>query len=349
MNKHKIIYISPFTSSSFVQNDLEFLSKYYKVVPITHTWHKNYLIPLNLILQFLSILNKIGNTKAIIISSGGYWSFMPALLGKILKKRVFIVLNGADCVSIPEISYGSLRKSFLRLVCKFSYQLAYKLLPVSESLVYTKNTYYRRGEIMRQGYKYHLKKVNTPFEVISNGFDINQWFYDKQFEKKPRTFLTALSKSQFKLKGADLIIKISDQFPNCTFFIAGIKRSDIDFNTSPNVKFLGCLTALELRKYYSLSAFYLQLSISEGFGCALCEAMLCECIPIGSNVNAIPDIIGDSGFILKYRSADILKQLITSIFKEENISGLGKKARQRVINNYSLKEREESFTRLIEG
>ena len=59
------------------------------------------------------------------------------------------------------------------------------------------------------------------------------------------------------------------------------------------------ITQRELINYFSMSRFYLQLSFSEGFGNALCEAMLCECVPIGSNVGAIPFIINDTGFILK--------------------------------------------------
>ena len=68
-----------------------------------------------------------------------------------------------------------------------------------------------------------------------------------------------------------------------------------------NVKFLGKLTPDELKKYYNKTQFYLQLSNFEGFGVAICEAMLCKCVPIVSDVNFLPEIIGDSGFVLRKR------------------------------------------------
>jgi len=38
----------------------------------------------------------------------------------------------------------------------------------------------------------------------------------------------------------------------------------------------------------------------EGLRNALCEAMLCECIPVGTERNGIPIAIGDAGFYVPY-------------------------------------------------
>ena len=73
---------------------------------------------------------------------------------------------------------------------------------------------------------------------------------------------------------------------------------------------LGRLNPKQLREYYSKSRFYLQLSNTEGFGVSLCEAMLCECIPIVSSVNMLPEIVGDTGFILETRDSSMLSGLI---------------------------------------
>ena len=71
--------------------------------------------------------------------------------------------------------------------------------------------------------------------------------------------------------------------------------------------------------------------------------MLCGCIPIGSDVAAIPEIIGDTGFVLKHKDNGDLLQLI-----EEATTCDKKKyaqlARTRIVKNYPL----ESRNKLIE-
>jgi hypothetical protein len=101
-------------------------------------------------------------------------------------------------------------------------------------------------------------------------------------------------------------------------FYEKCKSYVIKNNLNNNVFFLGKLTPENLRHYYLSSQYYLQLSVYEGFGVSLCEAMLCECIPIGSSVNIIPEIIGDSGFILEKESIDELVFLVKTVMKIEN-------------------------------
>ena len=101
----------------------------------------------------------------------------------------------------------------------------------------------------------------------------------------------------------------------------------------------------ELIDIFSSCEFYLQLSMAEGFPNSLCEAMLCECIPIGSNVFSIPEIIGDSGFVLKNRSGDELKQILQQALNADK-DVLKKKARLRITENYTLESRKAKLLSL---
>jgi len=161
--------------------------------------------------------------------------------------------------------------------------------------------------------------------------------------------LAVFSTSQYVLKGGDLILQLARKFPECKFYIAGTDKSAFLKTDIRNLIFLGKLSAIELRNYYNKCTFYFQLSIFEGFGCALSEAMLCGCIPIGSSVNIIPEIIGNSGFILGKKDITGLENIIRKVLMIENKNTLRKMARERIKNNYNIKKREQELVSLIEG
>ena len=93
----------------------------------------------------------------------------------------------------------------------------------------------------------------------------------------------------------------------------GTNRFYSQDNLPENIIFLGRLSPYDLNNYYNKTKFYLQLSNFEGFE-EFVRNMLCECIPIVSNVNFLPEIIGNSGFILNKRNKTMLVDLIHKLF-----------------------------------
>ncbi len=225
--------------------------------------------------------------------------------------------------------------------------MASKLLPVSSSLIKTKNTYYSDDKFSFQGYKHFFPKINTENKVVPNGCDSNFWMRDTNEKKEENTFIAVLSNEQFFLKGGDVIINIAKLFPKQKFYIAGCNTPKIE--KTDNVHFLGKVSPEKLRELYSKCQFHFQLSVFEGFGCALAEAMLCECIPIGSSVNIIPEIIGDTGFILEKRDVVALKKTVKKALAIEDKKALEQKARARIIDKYPMDKRERELFSLTDG
>ena len=335
MPKKKLLFIYP-NLYTFIQTEIDLLSDDYDIISITQKWSNKILLPFNLLIQFFFLLYNLPRVKVVLISFAGYSSFLPCLLANLLNKKVLIVAHGTDCVSFPEINYGNLRNPLLSFFTRISYQCASKILPVSESLVYTENNYFS-AKTLKFGYTHHLSNITTPFKVIPNAINSNFWNKDHLILRDKRSFLTVLGKGQALIKGLDLIIEIANKFPYCKFYIAGIDQIN-DLKTGNNIFFKGRLSADELRVLYSQSQFYLQLSNSEGFGVALCEAMLCQCIPIVSNVNVLPKIVGDSGFILEKRDSIMLIDLINNALKSD-YSKLELIARNRIKNNFTIEHR----------
>jgi glycosyltransferase involved in cell wall biosynthesis len=343
MSKKNLIFIYP-KLYTFIQTEIKLLSDEFNLISINQNWERKILLPFNLIRQVIFLVINIRKVDTILISFGGYWSFFPALFSNLLGKKVAIVMHGTDCVSFPEIEYGNLRNPILSYVTKKSLHWASIILPVSESLVYTENNYYS-SKTLKFGYNYHLSNIKTPYKVIHNGLNILDWVRDNEIIRNKTSFVTVLGEGKIKIKGVDLIIEVASRFPNSIFYLAGIENVK-GYDMPKNIICKGRLTPEELKVLFNQSQFYLQLSNTEGFGVALCEAMLCECIPLVSDVNFLPNIIGDSGFVLNKRNSDMLVDLI-NVALNSDIIHLEQKARKRIKDNFSVNKRKKMLLSVL--
>jgi len=350
--KQYIIYIYP-SYSSFIKKDIDFLSKKFTLKSPKHNWLNSKLAPIRFVQQFFFLIKNIHSCKVIYVMFGGYWSLLPTIFAKVFNKPVYIILGGTDCVSFPSLKYGSLRKPILAYFIKWSYKLCDKLLPVSESLVFCENNYYHKSKYKHQGYKFFFPDISTPYKVIYNGFDIN-YFNDNKHEKISNSFICIAvinDMLRFKLKGIDIILKLANIYQDCSFTIIGISKNVIQqLSFIPeNVNIYPFLCQDDFKKYLLKSEFIMQLSISEGFPNSLCEAMLCRCIPIGSSVGAIPNIIKDSGYIIESSKIKYIETKFNDIISSNKTDrqDLAEKARNRIINNFSISKRQNAFYELI--
>jgi glycosyltransferase involved in cell wall biosynthesis len=152
--------------------------------------------------------------------------------------------------------------------------------------------------------------LKTPIHVIPNGFDTEFW-KDLGMERVKHSFISVAthtsSPARARVKGYDLIEQLASNNLDWIFTLVG----DANYEAlSPNIRVLGKESPSSLVQLYNTHEYYLQLSSSEGFPNALGEAMACGCVPIGSAVGAIPEIIGDTGLLLKRKALGALQQLI---------------------------------------
>src|SRR5439155_19006252 len=73
-----------------------------------------------------------------------------------------------------------------------------------------------------------------------------------------------------------------------------------------NVTFTGWLEEREMVERLRNASVYVQASLHEGFGSALAQAMLCECVPVVTRAGALPEVVGPAGMYIPTNSpADI--------------------------------------------
>lgn len=344
--KAKLLYFHA-GKSSFVIKDIEILQGKYNVVDFFFdTSNKKKYLSL-FTKQVFFILANVFSAKLIVCQFAGHHSFLPILFSKIFFKKSIVVAGGTDCVSFPSIGYGNFNNQFLAKTTAFSFKSCNLILPVHQTLV-EYDYEYQPNDFKKQGYQFFIPNIKTPYQIIHNGYDFQKWFCDTEKEKNSFVTIGAGLDSRFgfNLKGIDLIFEIAPKLPHYTFYIVG--GFGINKLTPANIKLLDKIPNHELRQFISTKQFYLQLSISEGFPNALSEAMLCECIPIVSNVGGMPDIVSDCGYILKHKDINELYELVTSALNNFELGKLGKKARQRIAENYTFEKRKQQLLSAID-
>lgn len=304
------------------------------------------LTPLRFIIQLIYLFINIWGCKMIVCQFSGYHSFLPVIFSKILNKPSLIISGGTDCVAFPSIGYGNFNKNFLGLFTAFSFKYCTHISPVHQSLMISDYTY-QTNDYSQQGLLFFHPEIRTPYTVIYNGYDSSKWCRVK--EKRKNLFLTVAAGLYMpfskQLKGIDLILEIANDFPQCEFMIIGADEKIMNCGIS-NLIGIPYVENEKLPEYYSQAEFYLQLSMSEGFPNALCEAMLCECVPIASNVSSMPGIISNSGYVLMKRDVNELKQLISKAISVDT-KNLSKTARENIVKKYPEKKREEELIALL--
>jgi hypothetical protein len=335
---------------SFVNNDIAILEKHFHVTSYHFRTKNKLLTPVNFLIQIFYLLLFGWKYNFLVTFFAGYHSVLPAMFSKITGKKCIIFLGGTDCFNYPSFQYGSFIKKWYGKMTCISAQNASLLVPVSENLIMSESSYYK-GDSNTQGIYYWCKPINTPYKIISLEYDPGI-FFNRNIEKKKNSFITVafgISGPSFIRKGIDKVLMIASRRPEFSFTIVGCDKNDFQVPVPENVTLIPPVPYDQLPVHYSQHQFYLQLSIAEGFPSAICEAMLCECIPIGSNVAAIPIIISSFGYLVHKRDDELILETVQEAIKNENKELLGKAARNHIIETFGKGKREDSLLKLFSG
>ena len=349
MTRPRLLYIFP-DLSSFVRKDLSYLESEYEVIKYEFKVTRKSLLPWVLFKQFVSFPFISFRVKKVVAQFGGYHTMIPAFWCRVLNKKLIIVLGGFDAVALPEIGYGAFANKWMRKAITYSYRNTDLLLPVHESLILSTNSY-TKSSTQGQGVKHFIPGLKAPHKTIFNGYRPEVWRMDTALTQ-PKTAVTiavGLHEERRRiLKGVDLILETAPLLPDWTFTIIG-DNSEAFLRLVehiPNIKLFPALPQPELEKHLQRAQVYLQLSLSEGFPNALCEAMLCGCIPIVSNVASMPEIIANTGFILEKKSHEDLRNLLINIPNVHSVESQNA-ARNRIADNFTETARKEQFLNAI--
>lgn len=309
MKRKRILFIDR-GAASYIERDIELLRERYEVIRFSFIAREVSRLPAALIIQFFRCLMYMRGSALVFVHFAGWGSMLPLALARLMSRPSVLFLHGADAVSLPDMNYGNFRKWPLSAVTRMSLRLASRIIVVDDSLIRSTNP---NGSIgpTKQGIRHFVPDLQTPVRVIPHGFDPKVWFpSDARKEIDVVTVASSLGDERIRrLKGVDRLLSVAADCPELQFLIIGWDGPSHPDHQS-NVKVLPRVANEQLPEIFRKTRCYAQLSLSEGFGCALVEAMCCGCVPVVSRVGAMPGIIGGHGRAVDLEShADLAKAL----------------------------------------
>ena len=151
----------------------------------------------------------------------------------------------------------------------------------------------------------------------------------------------------------DACIQVLPQLDNCEAIIVGaIKEEDKRFvdtqkvkinnaNLNDRIQFLGEQDFADIPGLFRSCDIVTALSMNEGFGLTVLEAMSSSCAVIATTAGAWPDIIreGVDGYIVPVDDVDAVAQRIQTLVTEPDLrTSMGKSGRAHIESNYTIEK-----------
>ena len=141
----------------------------------------------------------------------------------------------------------------------------------------------------------------------------------------------------FVRKGGDDVLaafaRVREQVPGARLTIAGggLPAGDV----APGVRSVGVVQGrAHVAELFRSASFFVMPSIWEPFGIAFLEAMASGLACIGSNICAMPEIIGDTGIVVPPHDPDALARAMHMLLEPATAAELGRAARRRYEQRY---------------
>ena len=323
MPRRKILFTSSFTSS-FILEDAEILRGHGEV---THLLTRS---PSDL----LRLPRAVSRADVTFTWFASTYASAVVRLARLSGIPSIVVLGGADVVTRPAIGYGLANTPWKRWLLIRTLRNATRLLPVDPTL---------RDAALA------LTPIRPEaITVMPTGYDEASWLPGQKESDLVLTVAGCETEERMRVKGIDRLLDVAKGMPDVRFVVIGIDPAIGHLLAPlrpPNVQINGPVAREELLPWYQRASVYCQPSLSEGLPNAMCEAMLCGCIPVGTDVGGMPYAIGDAGIVVQAGSEEELAAAIRVGLRSS--TDRRARARARIAQEFPLVKRREALAALL--
>jgi glycosyltransferase involved in cell wall biosynthesis len=207
--------------------------------------------------------------------------------------------------------YSKFHKFYLKYIISFLSSNAKKIITVSE---YTKKELIDKLRISAQS-------IEVVYNGIDNSFRSNN---DVILLDRPYFFYVGNKrnyKNVIRMLQAFERAKISSDF---LLLLSGTSNAELDFeinklNICSRIRFAGNISDEDLPKFYKGAYALLFVSLMEGFGLPIIEAMSAGTPVITSNITSLPEIAGDAALLVDPFNVNVIAEAIERIVFEDDL------------------------------
>jgi glycosyltransferase involved in cell wall biosynthesis len=255
---------------------------------------------------------------------------------RVLHRRSVIAIGGADVAGIDEIGYGIWVSPWKSRLVSYALKKADMVLAVDPFL--------KEEAIRRAGYD------GRNIEYLPTGYDSTFWSPGGERTNSVLTVAVCDSEARMRVKGVDLLIDTVRCLPGTKFLLIGIQEPHASLLRAlapGNLEIRGRVSREELLALYRGSRVYCQPSRLEGLPGSVCEAMLCGCVPVCTDVGGMRTPVSGHGFLVPWGDPGTLAAAITEAMAGPPAGGLG--GRESIASRFTLERREQGLMNLIGG
>ncbi len=211
----------------------------------------------------------------------------------------------------------------------------------------------------------HLKSAVDPAKlgVIYHGIEIDEL-------EKTTSVLPEINRNKHgvvlgnagrltKQKGQFYLLEIAEKLMadgiDFSLFIAGTGELENELQTAikqkqleQNVFLLGFVR--DMKAFMQSIDIFLLSSAWEGFGYVLVEAMINEKPVVAFNISSNPEIVANkkTGYLVSYPDTGAFAQKTKTLIQDKDLrEGMGRQARQHVIDHFEIEERVDEFVSFL--
>ncbi|MFQ6673249.1 MAG: glycosyltransferase [Fidelibacterota bacterium] len=325
LKRQKVLFFSTF-SSPFIDIDRRIIAQFARVRSITSRG-----LPV-----FFALFWQTLFADAVVSWFVSTYGAVMVLAARVFRKKSIVVVGGADVTVDQEMGYGLLTSRWKKRLIRYALRHASAVLPVSQHLT-------ERAKTVGEYDGNNIRQVPP-------GLDPDLWQPAGRKEAVILTVALCRTPERIRIKGIDILLEAARLIPQTTFRIIGVAPDVLIRMGIPapaNVTILPPSPQSELIAYYRKASVYCQPSRIESFSFALAQGMLCQCVPVATDVGGMPEVMGKTGFLVPRENPRALSEALARALQENGRAG--EAARGRIQTRFSIDRRSEELEQLISG